>query len=104
MLNLYLDKLGFTENDSVSLYIKDKNDNWTISETKLEEGEIYQEIELTDGADLIIKAENTTVDKDVVETGNVNILAVVSVTLSVMCLFVLVLVVLNKRKTSSDID
>lgn len=98
MLNLYLDKLGFTENDSVSLYIKDKNGNWTISETKLEEGEIYQEIELTDGADLIIKAENTTVDKDVVETGNVNILAVVSVTLSVMCLFVLVLVVLNKKK------
>ncbi len=98
MLNLYLDKLGFTENDSVSLYIKDKNGNWTISETKLEEGEIYQEIELTDGADLIIKAENTTVDKDVVETGNVNILAVVSVTLSVMCLFALVLVVLNKKK------
>lgn len=95
-LKLYLSKLGFTEDDVVSVYLKDENGNWTKDETQLPKGEIYQELEIEDGKDILLKAEgsctdeNTTVDKDVVSTGNNCTVVFTVLSFSVMGCFTLI--------------
>lgn len=103
-LNLYLDKLGFTEKDSISHYVKDENGKWTISETKFTEDEIYQELEITDGTDFILKVEgsnkdeSTTVDKDIVSTGNTDYVILVTLVISMCTLALVVFGVCRKKK------
>lgn len=106
-INLYLDKLGFTENSVVSIYVKDENGNWSKIDTELSEGEIYHEIEITDGSDFILRSEstsvsgtdeNTPVDKDVVSTGNTGMVVFVTLTFAVMGCLTLVGFSLSRKK------
>lgn len=106
-INLYLDKLGFTENSVVSIYVKDENGNWSKIDTELSEGEIYHEIEITDGSDFILRSEstsvsgtdeNTPVDKDVVSTGNTGMVVFVTLTFAVMGCLTLVGFSMSRKK------
>lgn len=106
-LTLYFDKLGFTEDDIIGLYVKDENGKVTEHSDQPVAGEVYHEFEITKGEEYFIKSkgENTAskddsahVDKGVVSTGSVNPAVVISVILSSMCFVGFVFVVLSKKE------